>query len=311
MSNTQTTNTTSLSPTIQTYYDKKLIARLIPNFVHLQWGQKRPIPKNGGKHIDFRKFQSLAPAMTPLTEGVTPEGNNITITNVTATPQQYGDYVEVSDILNMVAIDKVVDEMTDVLAEQAADTLDRVCRDILVTGTNVQYANGKTSRAEITADDVLTVDEIRKAVRTLKRNNAKPVDGRNFIAIVEPGTTYDLQSDEKWEEASKYAGSTQIFSGEIGRLYGVRFVETSNAMIFSGEGADGADVAATIVFGKDAYGLVDVADSGAVKTIVKPHGSAGTADPLDQRATVGWKAFFTAKILQQPAILRIEHGISG
>ena len=308
---TNTTNTATLSPTIQTYYDKKLIARLIPNFIHLQWGQKRPIPKNGGKHIDFRKFASLAPAMTPLTEGVTPDGNSITITNVTATPSQHGDYVEVSDILDMVAIDPVVDEMTDVLAEQAADTLDQICRDILVTGTNVQYANGKTSRDAIAAGDNLTVDEVRKAVRTLKRNNAKPVDGRNYIAIVEPGTTYDLQSDEKWEEPAKYAGSGQIFSGEIGRLYGVRFVETSNAKIFEEAGADGIDVAATIIFGKDAYGLVDVAGSGAVKTIVKPHGSAGTADPLDQRATVGWKAFFTGKILQHPAIVRIEHAISG
>lgn len=307
---TQTTNTGTLSPTIQTYYDKKLITRLLPNFVHLQWGQKRSIPKNGGKHIDFRKFASLAPATTPLTEGVTPSGNSITITNVTATPAQYGDYVEVSDVLDMVAIDPVVDEMTDVLGEQASDTLDRVCRDVLSAGTNVQYAAGRVSRVTVAAGDNLTVNEIRKAVRTLKRNNAKTVDGKNFIAIVEPGTTYDLQTDEKWEWASRYAGSEQIFSGEIGRIYGVRFIETSNAKIFTGAGAAGIDVAATVVFGKESYGLVDVAGSGAVQTIVKPHGSSGTADPLNQRATVGWKALFTTKILQQPAIVRIEHAIS-
>jgi len=189
--------------------------------------------------------------------------------------------------------------------------LDIITRDVLAAGTTVQYANGRTSRSEITATDLLTVDEVRKAVRTLKRNNVKPVDGRNYVAIVEPGTTYDLQSDAKWEEPSKYSKAEQIWSGEIGRLYGVRFVETSYAKKFPGAGASGIDVYATLVLGKDAYGMTDVESSGAVKNIIKPHGSGGTSDPLNQRATSGWKALFTVKILQQLAILRIEHAVSG
>lgn len=308
---TQTTGTGTLSPTIQTYYDKKLLARLIANFVHLQFGQKRPVPKGSGKTIDFRKFSSLAAATTALTEGVTPSGNAITITNVTATVNQYGDYIEVSDVLDMVAIDPVLDEMADVLGEQASDTLDQVVRDILVAGTTVQYAAGRVSRVTVAAGDNLTVNEIRKAVRTLKRNNAKPLDGGDYVAIVEPGTTYDLQGDTKWEEPNKYAGSGRIFSGEIGRLYGVRFIETSNAKKFSGAGASSIDVYATLILGKDAYGIVDIAGSGNVQNIVKPHGSSGTADPLNQRATTGWKALFTAKILQQTAMVRIEHAVSG
>lgn len=308
---TQTTGTGTLSPTIQTYYDKKLLARMIANFVHLQFGQKRPVPKGSGKTIDFRKFSSLAAATTPLTEGVTPSGNAITITNVTATVSQYGDYIEVSDVLDMVAIDPVLDEMADVLGEQASDTLDQVVRDILVAGTTVQYAAGRVSRVTVAAGDNLTVNEVRKAVRTLKRNNAKPLDGGDYVAIVEPGTTYDLQSDTKWEEPNKYAGSGKIFSGEIGRLYGVRFIETSNAKKFSGAGASSIDVYATLILGKDAYGIVDIAGSGNVQNIVKPHGSSGTADPLNQRATTGWKALFTAKILQQTAMVRIEHAVSG
>lgn len=308
---TQTTSTTGVLPTIQTYYDKKLLARMIANFVHLQFGQKRPVPKGSGKTIDFRKFSNLAAATTPLTEGVTPSGNAITITNVTATVSQYGDYVEVSDVLDMVAIDPVLDEMADVLGDQASDTLDQIVRDILVAGTSVQYANGRASRVTVAAGDNLTVNEIRKAVRTLKRNNAKPLDGGDYVAIVEPGATYDLQGDTKWEAAAQYAGSKQIFSGEIGRLYGVRFVETSNAKKFAGAGAAAVDVYATLVIGKDAYGIVDIAGSGNVQNIIKPHGSAGTADPLNQRSTTGWKALFTAKILQQTAMVRIEHTVSG
>lgn len=308
---TQTTGTGTLSPTIQTYYDKKLIARLLPNWVHGQFGQKRPIPKMGGKTIDFRKFSSLSAATTALTEGVTPSGNAITITNITATPSQYGDFVEVSDILDMVAIDPVVDEMTDVLGEQASDTLDQIVRDILVAGTNVQYAAGRAGRASVAAGDNLTVDEVRKAVRTLRRNNAKPFEDGHYVAIIEPGAEYDLQGDADWTDIVKYGDPQRTYKGEIGKIYGVRFVVTSNAKKFTGAGAASIDVYASIFLGKDAYGIVDVAGSGAVQTIVKPHGSAGTADPLNQRATVGWKAYFTAKILQQAAMLRVEHAVSG
>lgn len=308
---TQTTATGTLSPTIQTYYDRKLLARMIASFVHLQFGQKKPIPKGNGKTVDFRKFSSLTAATTALTEGVTPAGNAVTITNITASVSQYGDFIEVSDILDMVAIDPVLDEMADVLGEQASDTLDQIARDILVAGTTVQYAAGRVSRITVAAGDNLNITEIRKAVRTLKRANAKPLDGGDYVAIVEPGATYDLQGDTKWEAAAQYAGSKQIFSGEIGRLYGVRFVETSNAKKFAGAGAAGVDVYATIVLGRDAYGIVDIAGSGNVQNIVKPHGSAGTADPLNQRSTTGWKVLFTTKILQQTAMLRIEHTVSG
>lgn len=309
---TQTTLLPGLAPSMQTYYDKKLLMRLVANFVYMQWAQKRPIPKNGGKTIDFRKMLGLAPAATPLTEGVTPSGNTITMTNVTATIAQYGDFVEYSDLVDMTAIDPILDELADVLGEQSANTLDNIVRDILVAGTSVQYANGRVSRITVAAGDNLTVVEIRKAVRTLKRNNVKPVDGGDYVAIVEPGTTFDLQSDTKWEAAAQYAGSKQIFSGEIGRLYGVRFVETSNAKKFAGAGAAGVDVYATLILGRDAYGVIDVAGSGNVQNIVKPIGSSGTSDALDQRGTTGWKVkAFTAKIIEQAAIVRIEHTVSG
>lgn len=308
---TQTTVLGGLSPEMKTYYDKKLLSRLVPNFVFGQFAQKRPIPKNGGKTIEFRQFTSLTPATTPLTEGVTPSGNALNVTNKTATVAQYGDFIEISDVLDLTAIDPVLDETADLLGEQAAETLDVIIRDILVAGTNVQYANGRTSRGTIASGDNLTVNEIRKAVRTMKRNKVKPLDGGDYVAIVEPGATYDLQSDTKWEQAAQYAGSKQIFSGEIGRLYGVRFVETPLAKKFAGQGAAGIDVYCTLVLGKDAYGIVDVAGSGAVQNIIKPHGSGGTSDPLNQRATSGWKALFTAVRLEELAILRIEHAVSG
>lgn len=307
---TNTTLTASLAPEIQMYYDKKLIERLLPNLEYAKFAQARPIPLNGGKQVQFRKFAALTPATTALTEGVTPAGSAITVTQVLATPAQYGDFVEISDVLDMVALDPVLDEMSEVLAEQAAQTIDRKVGDVITAGTVVQYCGGKTSRGTLTPTDILKIDDVRKAVRTLKRNNAKPIDGRNYIGIIEPGGAYDLQSDGKWEEAALYAGSTQLFDGEVGRVYGVRFIESSFAKVFAGAGASGADVLATMIIGKDSYGMVDVGGSGNVKMIVKQLGSGGSTDPLDQRATAGWKALFTAVILEQLALVRIESGVS-
>lgn len=310
MGNTQTTGTVALAPTMQTYYDKKLLARLLPELFHLKFAQKRPIPRNGGKTINFRQFTALPLATTALTEGVKPAGNTLNMTQKTGTLSQYGDYIEISDVLDMTAIDPVLDETADLLGEQSAQTLDALARDVLVAGTSVQYANGRASRVTIAAGDNLNVNEIRKARRTLKRANVKPLDGGDYVAIVEPGAVYDLQSDPKWEEPSKYAGSKQIFDGEVGRLYGVRFVESSFAKKFAGAGAAGIDVYATLVFGKDFYGMSDVESSGAVKNIIKPHGSGGTNDPLDQIATSGWKALFTVVRLEELACVRIEHAVS-
>jgi N4-gp56 family major capsid protein len=307
----QVTTQGTLSPTMQTYYDKKLLGRLLPNLAHLKFAQKRPIPKNGGKTINFRQFTPLSPATTALTEGVKPAGNALNITQKTATIAQYGDFIEISDVLDMTAIDPVLDETADLLGEQAAQTLDVIARDVLVAGTSVQYANGRVSRVTVAAGDNLTVAEIRKARRTLKRANVKPLEGGDYVALVEPGAVYDLQSDPKWEEPNKYAGGKAIFDGEIGRLYGVRFIETSYAKKFTGAGAAGVDVYATLLLGKDAYGMTDVAGSGAVKNIIKPHGSAGTADPLNQIATSGWKALFTVVRLEELAMVRIEHTVSG
>lgn len=304
---TQVSTQGSLAPEFQTFYDRVLLENLWPNFVHGKFGQKRPIPKNNGKTIQFRKFSKLAPATTPLTEGTTPAGNSLSVTAITATVSQYGDFIEISDIVDLTALDPILTETAELLGKQAAETLDAIVRDVLAQGTNVQYANGRTARNLITASDVLTVTEIRKAVRTLKAANVPALKGGDYVAIVHPYAVYDLQSDSAWQDVKKYSDPSDMYDGEIGRLYGVRFVETSNAKIFTGAGSGGINVYSTLILGADAYGVIDVAGSGAVQNIIKPFGSAGTADPLNQRSTSGWKALFTAKILDDTRMVRIEH----
>lgn len=310
---TNTTGSAGLSPSMQTYYDKKLIKDMKPKLVHCNYGQKRPIPRNAGKTVKFRKYTPFEAATTPLTEGVTPDGHAITQTEISASVAQYGDYVRVTDLLDMTAVDPVISDSVELNADQAALTLDTVVREVMCAGTNVMYANG-TSRADVAAGNILTTTLIRKAVRTLKKAKARPFyrNGKPyFYAIVGPDTVYDLQSDENWLKVSQYQQAEKIENGEIGKLFGVVFIETTESKIFATAGAPKADVACTLMFGADAYGLIDIAGSGAAKTIVKTFQSGGTEDPLEQRSTIAWKVpAFCAKILQQTWMLRIEHGIS-
>ena len=308
-----TTQTAGLAPGMQTFYDRRLLDIMKPVLAYTKYGQKRPMPRNNGKTIDFRKYDTFELATDPLTEGITKPGHEMRQTNVSVTVQQYGDYVEMSDMLILTHFDSNIVEANRLNAMQAAETIEAVTRDELGKGTNVYYANG-TSRSEVGAEHVLTSVLLRKAVRTLKKNNAKPFyrgGRRYFYAIVNPDTVFDLQSDPAWESKAQYQQAEKIESGEIGRLYGVVVIEATTGITFAGAGAGGVDVAGTIVFGQDAYGIVDIAGSGNVRTIVKQLGSSGTSDPLDQRATVGWKVMaYAAKILQPDWIVRIEHGMS-
>jgi N4-gp56 family major capsid protein len=304
--NVTTANTTGndLSPEMKTFYDKALLKFAKPNLVHDQFAQKRNIPKNGGKTIEFRKYTQLPKALTPLTEGVTPDGQNLDVHAITATVSQYGGYITLSDVLMLTAIDNNLMEAIELLGDQAGRTLDTITREVLVSGTNVMYAGGRSARTAVAATDKLTVMDIKKAVRQLKVGLATKINGY-YVAIVHPDVVFDIQNDDEWINASEYAGSTQIFEGEIGKLYGVRFVESTEAKIWAKAGASNISVYATLVMGANAYGTV-APEGGGLETIVKQLGSGGTADPLNQRATAGWKAMKTAKILYDDYIVRIE-----
>lgn len=301
---TQTGSGQEMSPQMKTFYDKVVLKNAVPNLVHDQFGQKKPIPKNNGKTINFRRLNPFAKATSPLTEGVTPNGKKLDWTQVSATVAQYGDYVTTSDMLDMTAIDNNITEAGRVLGDQAGLSLDGVVREILNAGTNVQYGDGtKASRSAITSTDVMSAKAVKRAVTTLKRMNAKKIDG-DYVAIIHPDVAYDLMNDPNWEAVSTY-NPKNLYAGELGRFYGVRFVETSEAKIFEGAGASGIDVYSTLFLGADAYGTTEL-EGGGLEMIVKAKGSAGTADPLNQRSTVGWKATKTACILTQAFMVRVE-----
>ncbi len=322
---TQTGTGKDLSAEMKTYYSDYLIDLAEPELVHDQFGQKRPIPKNGGKTIEFRQYDPLPEMTTALTEGVTPDGQSLNVKKLEATVKQYGGYVTLSDLLMLTAIDNNLVQATKLIASQAGRTLDTITRDILNAGTVVQYADGSVSaRADLVGgsstaseNNYLTVDAIKKAVRTLEAQDAPKINGY-YVGIIHPNAKYDLMKDPDWQSPHEYVDTANIYKNEIGELYGVRFVQSSRAKVWTNAAknkstgtavAASRDVYSTLILADDAYGITDIS-GGGLQHIVKQLGSAGSGDPLDQRATVGWKATKTAEILVQQYMVRIETTVS-
>ena len=386
--NTQTTG--GLSAEMKTYYGMELLENAKPQLVHNQFAATKGLPTGGGKTVEWRKFGAFDKALKPLSEGVTPDGSWISVSYITKELAQYGDYTTVSDMLDLTAIDDVVLEITDRHGSNMGLTLDTVTRNEIQQGKQVIYApklgsdgtkTEVTSRSALDKDCRMTSELVAKAATQLKKMNAPTFEGK-YVCIIHPSVAFDLRQDEAWIAAHQYAGATELFSGEIGELHGVRFVETTEAKIYRGEplaansrtlkvksgvmdstevtfeggtvaagalvgryvviggtrckvvsntaakmvlseavsasagdeiapgegGKDGCAVYGCLFLGKGAYGVVDLSEG--TEVIVKPRGSSGTADPLDQRSSVGWKGGHAAASLSDESMVRVECGSS-
>jgi len=316
------TTRTQIPIEINNFYDRVLLERAVPAFVHNRFAQVRDIPSNSGTNvIKFRRYGSLTATTTALSEGITPSGSQLSVTDVSATVLQYGDYVTLTDKVLMETYDPILTETSEILGEQAGDSLDQLCRNVQVASASAQYASTATTVATVDSTMKLDRAEVKEAVRTLKNNNAKPVTSminpstgynttpinRAFIGIVHPYSTYDLDDATGWIPVEKYPNKADVMPDEVGSLAGVRFIESSNA--YSTAGTLITTVYGTLIFGQNAYAQTRISGE-ALKNIVKPLGSAGTADPLDQRSTSGWKATYVAKVLNANWILVIYHAVS-
>ena len=309
--NTNTTESEGLADENKTYYHDTLVDNAEPYLVHDQFAEEINIPEHGGKTVEVRIFDVLDKKTTALTEGVTPNGNSLSMSTKDATIYQYGDYVAISDVVSVTAIDPILVQATKAMGSQAGRSLDTITRDILTAGTNVLYApsiSGSTvtpvtRRQDLDENCKLTVDLILKAAAMLEANLAEPING-SYVAIVHPYAAYDLMRSEEFIEWHKYARPEELYKGEIGMIGNVRFVKSTEAKIVKGtEGVGAKSVYLTMVLGKGAYATT-YANGLGLEHIVKPLGAGD--DPLNQRATVGWKATKTALRLKEQNMIRIE-----
>ena len=313
---TMTTETGSLSAEMKTFYEKRLLDQAEPLLVHNQFGDKYPIPANNGKKIEFRKYSALPKALTALTEGVTPAGNSLTVTTVEGTVKQYGDWIQLSDMLQMTAIDNNVVQATKLLSSQAGRTLDTVTREVLAGGTNVIYApkvvdGAETevlSRSTLTPECVLTPFVVMRAAATLEAMNTPKIDG-SYVLIIHPYCRETLQESPGWVDVVKYKEGNNTFSGEIGKIGDVRVVTTSEAKVINDSTCPVVDsttyysVFTSLLLGANAYGVTEL-ENGGLQHIVKQLGYG--EDPLNQRSSCGWKATSVAVRLCEEYMVRIE-----
>lgn len=312
--------TAQVPSAVSTFYDRTMLTKAKALLVHTKWAQVRDIPKNNTESIRFRRYSLLTPSETPIVEGVTPSLETLSITNVDASVQQYGRGYLLTDKLTFTTLDPVLAEVADILGENAANTLDQLTRTELATTTTIQYASSSTTNGTVTSAMKLTKAEIQEAVRTLKGNNAKKItsmvdssSGFNtaplpacYVGIVHPNTTYDLKNIPGFIPVEQY-GQKAAMEGEVGSLDEVRFVETTNAKVYTSAGAGSIDVYGTIILAADAYAISRISGE-SMQNIIE--GPGGNADPLHQRQTSAWKATFVATILNDAFLVSIRHAVS-
>jgi N4-gp56 family major capsid protein len=314
MATTELIGVAGMTPELKTFYSKQLLARLVPALEHANHGLAEDIPPHAGKAIEKRRFESYVAQTGALVEGtaILTSAINGTWTALTFTVSQFGAFALVSDVLTQQGFDGI-DDMVNAFGENAGNSIDQIIRDILVAGSTVIYASTGTSRANLASGMRLTNVEVRKAVRKLRLNNAKTFEDGYYHVILHPDAEYDLLSDSSVVNVYQYAADrgedNPLIQGAVPAIYGAKFYRTSNAKVFptgAGSGTTATDVYATLFLGRDSY-LVSRFSTQNVRTIIKPIGTAGPLDPLDQFGSIGWKASVVAGILNQNAIVRVEH----
>ena len=298
---------------LKQYYSRRLYDRTMPLLVFLRDGfvTKDAIPARNGRSVEWRRFDRPSPTTTALTEGTPGAGTNFTVANVQATVSQYGRFAIFTELLELQAWDPYLEQTSLMLAEDMAISLDTIVRDVVVAGTTVQYASIAGSRGDVASGMRLNFAEIREVVSTLKNNDAPGIPELDdlFAGVMHPHVEYDFKGDSDVLASQQNAGvrgsDNPIFRGTIGDFSGIRFFVTSRATIGTSLGLSGADVYYTMVWGRGYYASVDYATM-RNQIIIKPVGSAGAADPLNQRGTIGWKAAIAAARLDENVGARIE-----
>lgn len=331
-----------ITPRQAAYSVANLLKRTLPLLVLERFGQPYPMPKNNTKVAKWRRYYldggkgsysgepgaySLPTALTPLTEGVTPTGRKMANKDYTATLQQYGDFMEFTDVILDTHEDmpQLLREMTDMLGESMALTIEKLRFNVLKAGTNVFYANG-TARTDVNTPISLLLQ--RRITRALKRQNASPLTQvikssvnfntqpieASYIGLIHPDLENDIRNMDGFVSTKHYASITPM-EGEIGAVEDVRYIRSTVFEPWADAGGaagtmlsttgTSADVYPILYLARDAYGIVPLKGENTASVMVVQPKPTNT-DPLAQRGTAGWKVWNATVILQDAFMIRAE-----
>jgi len=300
------TTTKFVTEEIRQYYERKMLDVAKTDIVFERYGKPAKIPAREGKSAQWRRFEKITVTAGSYTllEGTAPLSTAATIAAVSASISQYGQWSEITDVLETQAIDPLISGYTEAYGEAMAVGRDIVVRAEFSNATTIQYAGtahqvGTSGTGSVGSGNYMNAAEVMESKRTLRRAGAKKI-GPNYIMFIHPDNEHDLFQDPDIVDAFQYAreraGSNPLFTGEIGDYMGVKFISTNNLLIHSSYGMSGADTYECVMFGDGFYGITDLAAL-PPKIIIHPRGTGGHSDPLDQKSTVGWKCAMATKIL--------------
>jgi len=310
---------TGLITPAQVYYDKVFLDRAKIELRHDFGAQVRNVPMNSGAVVRFSRFTPLAIVSSALSEGSNPSETAMTSTQVSATLAEYGAWTQVGSLFSMTQIDVGLKEHVEVHGQNAGESIDQLIRTELASGATQQLPIGVTqidSTSGIKTSDTFSGVEIRRAVRTLKKNKAQRFENGLFRGIIGPDTAYDLFGNSEWLDAHRYTTSDAIERGVVGKLHGVEFVESNNQHYTASGGFSAAvnsitTVFSNFIFGKNAYGTINLGSITSPKIYVKNPGPNSTDNPLDMYSTVGWKMPFAVKTLNSNWLINVKTGSTG
>lgn len=296
--------TSTLTGEMMTFLIANFLDRSVQQNIHAEGALTRVHPQNSGKTMTWNRYTPLSAATGALTEATNPAATNISAATVSATVSEYGATDTISSLLYGTSIDRAAKEKSEVMAQNASETIDTLVRNELFTGATVQFAGSKAALTAIAASDVLSLVEVRKAVRTLKKNNANPYGDGYFLGKVGPDTSFDLMADTVWVNAHSYKDGNELYKGEVGKIQRVRFLEASANQKSE---SSTATVFSNFFHGQQAIGTIDLAGTN-MKLIIKQSDKSDTSNPLNMFMTIGWKATFATKTLNANWLINVKTG---
>lgn len=303
--------TGTLSALMQTFYDRLFVDTAKHTLIFEQGAQMRPLPNGEGKIANFLRYTPMAIITAQIAESSNPTAVDLSSTNVSTTVSEFGSYTKISKLLKLTAVDSKMKGAVEIMGQNAGESRDQLIRDKgLVGGGTTQLANSSAALTDVGTTDTLTAAEIRKAVRTLKANKAQRYSDGYFLGKVSPYDSYDLMGDSTWVNAHTYKDGEELYRGELGKLHGVRFIESTNWKETANGGTSNADIIHSFVHGKNAFGVTDL-EGDEKKVYVKTPGSHSTDNPVDRFYTVGWAMSTAAVPLVSDWIIEIKAGATG